>query len=1077
MNCPSCGRDNPPDARFCSACGAALTEPQPERRERKVVTVLFADLVDSTARAEQLDPEDVDARLRTYHSRVRAELERFGGTVEKFIGDAVAALFGAPVAHEDDPERAVRAALAIRDWARDEEELQVRLAVNTGEALVRLDAQPGGGEGMAAGDVLNTASRLQSAAPVNGVLVGEQTYRATERVVEYRKHEPVDAKGKAEPVPVWEALAARSRLGVDVSQESRAPLVGRERERELLVGTLRRVSAEREPQLVTLVGVPGIGKSRLVYELLGIVEADEDLVYWRQGRCPPYGDGVAFWAFGEMVKAHAGILETDSSEEAQRKLAEMTDDLCDEDAPWVERALRPLVGLGGDGMQGTREEAFAAWRRLVEAMADRHPTVLVFEDLHWADGGLLEFVDHLVEWSTGVPLLCVCTARPELLERRPGWGGGKRNSTTIALQALSEDDTHRLLSGLLGRSALPTELLQFAGGNPLYAEEYARMLADRGLDESALPETVQGIIAARLDALSLEEKSAIQNGAVFGKVFWSGSLAALDGGDPDALPLHSLVRKEFVRRERRSSVGGQDEYAFRHVLVRDVAYGQIPRGERAEKHRRAAEWIESVSERSEDLADLLAHHYVSALEYGAGGLGGRAAQALREAGDRSSELSSYDAAIRYYEAALELVTDGDVDQRGEILFALGHTRFLLESEGADELEECVRLLEERNPELAADALSTLAILAKLNQRQALELFERALALVRDRPPTKEKASVLSTYGGQLFLAHEPARAAELTREAVQIAEEVGDVERQAEALLALGNLPDMERALQLAVESNYIAVAARCYGNVADACASHQADLERSFALQAEGLRLAERIGSGPLLSWLTGERSTELFLRGQWGEAVAVGDPLVEQMAHSRNPHFIEIPTRAVLALIAIARDDTEGAERESRFALERGRAFGDLQVLYTAFASRAVVLAETGRDDEARAIVSEFLAHQAGEVERTGQAFTPWLERLTLAWLSLHFGYADELAGLLGREEPPVESPWVQMVRPMLEGDLLTVATRAEQHLLLPDAAWLRLQAARAGDTSQLEKALAFYRAAGATRYVREAERLLGI
>jgi class 3 adenylate cyclase len=608
MTCPSCGHENAADARFCSNCGAVLVEPQPERRERKVVTVLFADLVGSTARAEQLDPEDVDARLRSYHAHVRGELERFGGTVEKFIGDAVVALFGAPVAHEDDPERAVRAALAIRDWARDEDELQVRVAVNTGEALVTLDARPGGGEGMAAGDVLNTAARLQSAAPVNGVLVGEQTYRATERMIDYGEHEPVEAKGKAEPVPVWEALAARSRLGVDVSQESRAPLVGRDRERDLLVGGLRRVVAEREPQLVTLIGVPGIGKSRLVYELLEAVEADEDLMYWRQGRCLPYGEGVAYWAFGEMVKAQAGILETDSSEEARRKLAGTTRDLCEEDALWVERALRPLVGLGGDGTQGTRDEAFAAWRKLVEAMADRRPTVLVFEDLHWADDGLLDFGDHLVEWSTGVPLLCVCTTRPELLERRPDWGGGKLNSTTIALSALSDEDTHVLLAGLLGRSVLPAELLQFTGGNPLYAEEYARMLSDRGLEEAALPETVQGIIAARLDALSAEEKAAIQNGAVFGKVFWSGSLAALDRGEPDAVPLHSLVRKEFVRRERRSSVGGQDEYAFRHVLVRDVAYNQIPRAERAEKHRRAAEWIESLSERGEDLADLLAHH-------------------------------------------------------------------------------------------------------------------------------------------------------------------------------------------------------------------------------------------------------------------------------------------------------------------------------------------------------------------------------------------------------------------------------------------------------------------------------------
>jgi len=1072
MRCPSCGHENVPGARFCSACGAALAA-EPQRRERKVVTVLFADLVGSTSRGESLDPEEVDARLRSYHARVREELERFGGTVEKFIGDAVVALFGAPVAHEDDPERAVRAALAIRDWAREEDDLQVRVAVNTGEALVTLGAHTAQGEGMATGDVLNTASRVQVAAPVNGILVGEQTYRATERAIEYREHEPVEAKGKSAPVPVWEALAAHSRLGIDVAHESRAALVGRERERELLVGSLERVRAEHEPQLVTLIGVPGIGKSRLVYELLSAVEADQDLLYWRQGRSLPYGEGVAFWAFGEMVKAQAGILETDSTEVAGEKLAATTLDLCGPDASWVERSLRPLVGLSaGDGPRDSGEESFAAWRRLVESMADRRPTVLVFEDLQWADDGLLEFVDHLIDWSSGVPLLVVCTARAELLERRPGWGGGKLNATTITLPPLSDDDTHRLLAGLIGRDVLPAELLQSAGGNPLYAEEYARMLADRGLEDTALPETVQGIIAARLDALPGQEKAALQNAAVLGKVFWSGSLVALDGESDGSIqhPLHALIRKEFVRRERRSSVGGQDEYAFRHVLVRDVAYGQIPRGERALKHRRAAEWIESLSERGEDLADLLAHHYVSALEYGAVGLGERASNALRDAGDRSSDLHSYASASRYYRAALALLPD-DPAQRGEILFALGEARLLAESEGADEFEESAELLAERNPEIAAEALMNIALLSKQDQRRTFDYLERALALVRNRPPTKQKATVLSFVGGQLNLAHEPARAAELTREAVAIAEEIGDVERQAEALLAGGNFADIETALELAVRSNFLVLAARCYGNLADACASHLADLERCFSLQADGRRLAERLGAGPFLSWFTGEQAAELYLRGRWDEAVQVGDRLVEWMASGRNPHFIEVPTRAVLGLIAVAREEDERAERESTVALELGRTVGDLQVLYTAFASRALVLLETGRDEEAQAIVSEFVAHERGEIERTGQVFTPWLARLMLAWLCMHYGYADELARMLAGGE---DSPWGELVVPILEGDLLVAARRAEDHLFLPDAAWLRLQITRAGDSRELEKAASFYREADATRYVRELDTL---
>ena len=398
------------------------------RKERKIVTVLFADLVGFTARAEQLDPEDVEAILRPYHERLRAELERFGGTVEKFIGDAVMALFGAPVAHEDDPERAVRAALAIRDWAREEGDVEVRVAVNTGEALVSLGARPEAGEGMASGDVINTAARLQAAAPVNGIIVGETTQRATRHAIDYRELEPIEAKGKSDRIAVWEAVNARSRFGVDLLRTVRSPLVGRDRELALLRDTLARVREERSSQLVTLVGVPGIGKSRLVYELMQFVQQGGVLTYWRQGRSLPYGESVSYWALSEIVKAQAGVLETDSAEEVQRKLQAAVGDLVGDEAEAgrIGAHLRPLAGAGTDAeLSGDRRnEAFAAWRRFFEAMAERRPLVLVFDDVQWADDGLLDFIDHLVDWSTGVPILVVCTARPELLERRPGWGGG-----------------------------------------------------------------------------------------------------------------------------------------------------------------------------------------------------------------------------------------------------------------------------------------------------------------------------------------------------------------------------------------------------------------------------------------------------------------------------------------------------------------------------------------------------------------------------------------------------------------------------------------------------------------------------
>src|SRR5579884_3672006 len=374
MICPTCGQENPEGFRFCGACGAPLTEAPRARHERKVITALFCDLVGSTAAGERLDPEDFQALLSRYHRQVRSELERFGGTVEKFIGDAVVALFGAPAAHEDDPERAVRAALAIREWVADEPDLHVRIAVNTGPALVAVGARPETGEGIASGDVLNTAARLQSAAPVDGILVGEQTYRATERSIEYRAAEPVQAKGKAEPVPAWEVVQARSRLGVDVTRSGGAPLVGRDREVALLLGLLERARTEQLPQLVTVVGVPGIGKSRLLAELLAAVERGGRLITWRQGRSLPYGEGVTFWAFGEIAKAQAGILETDSAEEAARKLDDAVSVLIPEaaEAAWVASHLRPLAGVAGGSSSGAhaRGEAFAAWRRFVEALAE-----------------------------------------------------------------------------------------------------------------------------------------------------------------------------------------------------------------------------------------------------------------------------------------------------------------------------------------------------------------------------------------------------------------------------------------------------------------------------------------------------------------------------------------------------------------------------------------------------------------------------------------------------------------------------------------------------------------------------------
>src|SRR4051794_27423093 len=782
VTCPACGQENPEGFRLCGMCGAALvpTASRP-REERKVVTILFTDLVGSTARAEGLDPEDVRATLSSYYAQLRAELERHGGTVEKFIGDAVMAVFGAPVSHEDDAERAVRAALAIRDSIGDE--LQIRTAVNTGEALVALGAKPGEGDAMVAGDVVNTAARLQSSAPVNGILVGEGTYRATRQAIDYRDAPPVEAKGKAEPVKVWEAVAARSRFGSDVEEKLRTPLVGRERERDLLADALTRARTEQSAQLVTLVGVPGIGKSRLVAELFQITDADEEIISWRQGRSLPYGERVSFWALGEIVKAHAGILESDDTATAEEKLDTMVDALTEDqtEGDWLARYTRPLVGLEG-AERAEREESFAAWRRLLEAAAEQRPLVLVFEDLHWADDGLLDFVDQLADWATTVPLLIVGTARPELLDRRPGWGGGKRNAFTLSIGALTDEETAVLLQRLLDRSVLDAgaqqAVLQRAEGNPLYAEEYARMLEEHQGGELALPETVQGLIAARIDGLAPEEKALLQDASVTGKVFWPGALP----GSEERI-LHALERKEFIRRDRRSSIAGETQYAFLHALVRDVAYGQIPRAERAEKHRRAAEWLASLAgDRTEDHAEMLAHHYHEALSLSeAAGLDTTALReparrAFAEGAQRALSLGAGATALELALDALGLTDEGE-PERPSLQLLVGYAQQLVGFQDTAELVEPAieGFLAQGEPGRAAEAAVLLGTayfyLGDMEGVRAAR--DRALELAREAPPSASTANALASVSrSYTVIDRNLDEGLALAREALALAEEV-----------------------------------------------------------------------------------------------------------------------------------------------------------------------------------------------------------------------------------------------------------------------------------------------------------------
>ena len=763
--CPTCGTENPAHARFCLGCGSPLAEAAPAAEERKVVSVLFVDLVGFTAGADGADPEDVRATLRPYHARVTREIERFGGTVEKFVGDAVMAVFGAPVAHEDDAERAVRSALRILDAIvelneQERLDLAVRAAVATGEAVVSLQATPGTGEGIATGDVVNTAARLQSEAPVGGLVVNEQTMRATRGEIDYEELASVVVKGKGEPVPIWRALGARSRFGVDTDTLAAAPFVGRERELQLLQSTFERMLAESEIQLVTITGEPGVGKTRLLAEFRTWVDDLPELVSWRQGRCLPYGDGITFWALGEIVKAHAGILESDGPAEAAEKLETTVADMTD--GRWLHARLGPLVGVAG-GEAVERDESYAAWQRFLEEIAAGGPLVLLFEDLHWADPALLAFVERLVDWSRGLPILVLCTGRPELYERHSTWGGGTRNSTTVSLSPLSTTETERLLFGLLETAVLPAQttaaLLERSGGNPLYMEEYVRLFLEQESADLPMPDSVHGLIAARLDTLTTERKALLQDAAVLGKVFWAGALAAMDERDADDVrqQLHYLARKELIRPARTSSVADETEYVFWHALVRDVAYGQIPRSTRAVKHAAAADWIEEMAgERVADHADLLAHHTTEALalaraagEDADADLERRAARYLVLAGERAFELD-LSAAEALYLRALELLPEGS-EEHGLALMKIGEAaQFEARFEDArDTFERAAAELEGAGAMRSAGAAYGLLgnVYYQLGSAERMEeALNRALEALEPFPPGTGARRPLRAHG-------------------------------------------------------------------------------------------------------------------------------------------------------------------------------------------------------------------------------------------------------------------------------------------------------------------------------------------
>jgi class 3 adenylate cyclase len=668
--CASCGQENPDVARFCLACGLPLERAEtPPREERRLVSVVFVDMVGFTSLAERMDPEDVQARLRPYHDAVRTEIESFGGVVEKFIGDAVVGMFGAPVAHGDDAERAVRAALTVRDTiaAMDEAdrrlELKVRIAVNTGEALVIVNARPALGEAMVAGDVVNTAARLQTAAPVGAVLVGEDTYKATKEAILYAPAEAVEAKGKEQLVRAWIALQ-EARLPGD--RPARGPLVGRSHELDVLRGTWERVASDRRPHLVTIIGPAGVGKTRLAGEFAGMVRDRGGRTV--RGRTLPYRESTAYSALAFQLKQLCGIFETDSVDAASKKLDDSVSTLLPPaEANEVTKHLGIILGLDPAGTIADRETLFFSIRSFIEAVAADQPTMLVFEDIHWADVSLLDLVELLAARLRDLPVLVLALARPELFDLRPGWGGGLLAHTALPLGALDLTDatglaTHRLADGgateSLDRAA---DLAAIADGNPLFIEQLAAALAESGDPSAPLPTTVREIIAARLDALPPPERAVLLDAAAAGRVFWRGALERM-GGDPEALTdaLAELERRELIARQTISAFEGQQQYSFNHVLVRDVAYELLPRAARRERHREAALFFEEVGGELGEVGAALARHWRDA------GDSAKAVDYLVAAAENAEHGWAKERAAALYREALQLVPEAERDRRRQL---------------------------------------------------------------------------------------------------------------------------------------------------------------------------------------------------------------------------------------------------------------------------------------------------------------------------------------------------------------------------------------------------------------------------
>ncbi len=989
--CPSCGTQNPPRQKFCGECGtplaaeppttatAAAPPPESTAAERRLVSVLFADLVGFTTLSESRDSEETRELLSRYFDTCRRLISLYGGTVEKFIGDAVMAVWGTPTATEDDAERAVRAGLdlvAAVSALGDEvgaPDLRARAGVLTGEAAVTIGAE---GEGMVAGDLVNTASRIQSIAPPGFVYVGDATRRATEQTIAYEDAGSHELAGKSGLFPLWRALRVVSGArGSLKSQGLEAPFVGRDREMRLIKDLFHASADESRAHLVSIIGVAGIGKSRLAWEFFKYIDGLPQVTYWHRGRCLAYGEGVTYWALADMVRMRCRIAEDEDAASALGKLQAVLSEhvLDDEERRFVEPRVAHLLGLE-DGPRYEREDLFAAWRAFFERLAAVNPVAMVFEDMQWADDSLLDFIDYLLEWSRSFPLFVCTLARPELHERRATWGAGRRNFTSLFLDALPAGAMEALLGGLV--PGLPEEvraqILERAEGIPLYAVETVRMLLDRGalvqdgpvyrpagrIAALEVPETLHALIAARLDALAPEERRLLQDAAVLGKTFMKRALVAVLGlSESELVPLlDSLVRKEMlaVQADPRSPEYGQ--YSFLQDLVRHVAYETLSKPERRSRHLAAAAHLEAAFPDEEEIVEVLASHYLEAYRAApeaedAQQIRVQAREMLTRAGDRAASLGAAREAQRYFEQAAELADDAVTcaelqDRAGR----MAHQRGRLEE---------ARLLFERalstfdGAGLTHPAALVSSRLAEIDFRDgraadAVARLEEALETLSSEEPDADVAAVAQQLGRFLLLVGRDEEAAPHLELALDLAEALDLPEVFVDALtsksIVLASRDRLEEARILlegsvarAIAEDLPRAAARALNNLG---VLYQSSDRNQDALETvdRALEQARRVGDRVWEVMLLGSSMGALVQLGCWDEAFARA---AEAESFPGGEQEAEL---AYLAEVACRRGHVEKArEQLARYAAARGSDDAQARTVYGL--AEAIVLRAEGK------------------------------------------------------------------------------------------------------------------------------------